>query len=327
MIYDKKWLMRIIAGFGLAGVLIMAWLFYYTRTPNTLVQEQQVIIRPGTSMHHIALALGEHGVVSHPYVFSFLLHISELGKKLKPGEYIFLPGMTPLKAYQKLAAGDTVVHRLTIPEGITTTQILTLIRQAPYLEGDIPTEIEEGALLPETYACNYGDTRESVVRRMQKAMDKTLEELWMKRSAGEVIKTKEEALTIASIVEKETRVEYERKKVASVFINRLQKNMRLQMDPTVIYAITKGKYPLERELSQKDLEIDDAYNTYKYYGLPPGPITNPGRAAIEAALNPEQTENLYFVADGKGGHLFSKTLKEHEKHVRDWRILNAKKGK
>lgn len=327
MIHYKTWYVRLVLVTCILSMTIVGTIIYYIQTPASFTEEQQVIIRPGTSIHQIALSLGEKQVVSHPYLFSFLLHISKLGRKLKPGEYVFIPGITPLKAYQKLARGDTVIHRLTIPEGLMTSQIMAFLGQVSYLEGDLPDDVPEGALLPETYACNYGDTRRDVVQRMRVAMQETLDELWESRSSTLGIKTKEEALIIASIVEKETHVAAERKKVAAVFMNRLKRKMRLQMDPTVIYAITKGKYVLERPLSQKDLEINDPYNTYQYDGLPPGPITNPGRAAIEATLNPEQSENIYFVADGSGGHFFSKTLKEHEAHVSAWRKLNSKKEK
>jgi UPF0755 protein len=322
MSYMKQFLWHAVICSVILILLTVAWMAYYFNASGPLVQERQVIIKRGTSIKNISLLLAEEGVISHPYIFSTILYFSKLGRKLKPGEYIFSPWASPMRIYQKLAAGDTVVHRLTIPEGLMTSQILELIRQAPYLEGELTEEVPEGALLPETYVCNYGDGRNDIVKRMQKAMEHTIDELWEKRTVGDLVKDKEQAIIIASIIEKETRLEAERKRVAAVFINRLKKNMKLQMDPTVIYAITKGKSVLDRSLSQKDLEIDDPYNTYKYVGLPPGPITNPGKAAIEAALNPEATEDIYFVADGTGGHKFAKTLQEHQKNVKQWRKIN-----
>lgn len=322
MLCMKRLFFYVSAIFVIVTFLGIGGAVYYFYQSGPLTQEQKVIIKPGMSIHQIAMELSENKVVSQPYLFSLILHVSKLGRKLRAGEYMFAPLISPQQVYQKLAAGDIVIHRLVIPEGLTTMQIIALVNQEPYLTGEIPDDIKEGELLPETYICNYGDTREEVIMRMRKAMQRTLDELWERRTVGALVKDKSEALIIASIVEKETRLDTERKRVAAVFLNRLKKNMKLQMDPTVIYAITEGKYVLDRQLTQKDLEIDSQYNTYKYIGLPPGPITNPGRAAIEAALNPEITEDLYFVADGTGGHKFAKTLNEHEENVRAWRKLN-----
>jgi UPF0755 protein len=207
-----------------------------------------------------------------------------------------------------------------------------VLEREELLEGAFPADIAQGSLLPETYHYVYGDTRIDMVQRMQKAMTSTLDELWEKRRMDTPITTKEQALILASIVEKETGVAGERPLVASVFVNRLRKGMLLQTDPTVIYAMNKGVNkndglgPLGRRLLSKDLEIDSPYNTYKNAGLPPGPIANPGADSIAAVLDPEKNDYFYFVADGKGGHIFSKTLAEHNANVAKWRKIRKEQG-
>ena len=227
----------------------------------------------------------------------------------------------------KIHDGDVVERRFTIPEGLTSFEIDTIISKIKDIEKtrtDIPAE---GALLPGTYNYKLTETNADVLTRMELAMTQTIDELWETRAGNLPFKTKQEALTLASIVEKETGVAEERKRVAGVFINRLRQNIALQTDPTVIYALTKGqpknegKGPLGRRLLSKDLEIDSPYNTYKYPGLPPGPIANPGRASIEAVLQPEEHNFIYFVADGSGGHIFAATLDEHNKNVAEWRKI------
>jgi UPF0755 protein len=219
-----------------------------------------------------------------------------------------------------LVSGKSVLHRITIPEGLTVRQVLDRIKQEEVLVGDINENILEGYLLPETYFFTYGDKRQMIIDRMHKNMQTTINELWEKRSDNLPFKTKEEALTLASIIEKETGIDSERKKVAAVFINRLKKGMKLQADPTTIYAVTSGKIDLNRSLSKKDLMIESPFNTYYSFGLPPHPIANPGKASIEAALNPASTKDLFFVVSIDGaGHKFSDNLTEHNNNVREYR--------
>jgi UPF0755 protein len=234
----------------------------------------------------------------------------------------------------KLVAGDVVLRQVTIPEGLTTAQVLDLLAGVDGLEGTISMPPSEGSLLPETYDYTLGDTREMLIERMRKGMDSLIAELWPKRAAELPLKSPEEAVILASIVEKETGIPAERPRVAAVFVNRLKRGMPLQSDPTVIYGLTRGKVAsvangegiLGRKLIRADLDLDNPYNTYRILGLPPGPIANPGRASLEAVLNPPATTELYFVADGTGGHAFASTLEEHNRNVARWRKLQNNAG-
>jgi UPF0755 protein len=219
-----------------------------------------------------------------------------------------------------------VIRKLTIPEGLTSTQIRDILAKAEGLSGS-PLTAPEGSLLPETYDYAWGDTRAGLIRRMAAAQRTTLEALWRERQTGLPLTGPREAVILASIVEKETGAASERARVAAVFHNRLRRGMRLQSDPTIIYALTGGKTRLGRNLNRADLAIDHPYNTYRIKGLPPGPIANPGRAALIAVLNPVKSTELYFVADGSGGHAFAKTLKEHNRNVAKWRRLLRRTGK
>jgi peptidoglycan lytic transglycosylase G len=214
-----------------------------------------------------------------------------------------------------------VARRLTVAEGLTVSEIYQLLEDAEGLEGALPPAPPEGSLLPETYFYAYGDRRADLVKRMQRSMQAVLDELWPQRAQGLPFRSRAEAVTLASIVDKETSAEDERDKVAAVFVNRLRRGMRLQADPTVIYALTDGSGRLGRELTRRDWEHESDYNTYLVVGLPPGPIANPGRAAIEAVLNPADVDYLYFVADGSGGHAFARTLDEHNRNVATWRKI------
>jgi len=218
-----------------------------------------------------------------------------------------------------IASGVTLVHRITVPEGLASAEIVTLLMDAEALEGDISEVPPDGALLPETYHFHRGDARTEILDRMRQSMTEALAEAWEKRAENLPLKSPQEALVLAAIVEKETGVDRERALVAGVFVNRLRKGMPLQSDPTVVYGITLGAAPLGRALTRKDLAKPTPYNTYQINGLPPGPIANPGRAALEAAVNPAETEFFYFVADGNGGHAFAKTLAEHNRNVAKWR--------
>ena len=244
---------------------------------------------------------------------------------MRAGEYRFPAGISTDGAIALLASGETVKRRITIAEGLTTGEILGLIGAEEALTGALPAGLGEGSLLPETYYFSYGDARAALVRRIRESMTATLAALWDKRAPGTVLASPEEALVLASIIERETGVASERARISAVFHNRLRQGMRLQSDPTVVYALTLGRAPLDRPLARTDLRIESPYNTYRTHGLPPTPIANPGRASIEAALHPAETDELYFVADGTGGHAFARTFAEHLRNVARWRRIERER--
>lgn len=299
----------------------------YLNGNGPLKQEVSIVIPSGASTMKIAKQLSENKVIEYPGLFALFARISPYSNTLKAGEYSFSEGATPYEVMQKIHSGKVVVRNITIAEGLLTFQVVEIIKDNPVLTGDVPEGIKDGDLLPQTYDYHYGESRAAIIKRMQEAMHKTLDELWNERQEGLPFENKEQALILASIVEKETGIPGERSRVAAVFINRLKIGMRLQTDPSVMYAVTKGESLLGRPLTYKDLEIDSPYNTYKNIGLPPGPIANPGRASIEAVLHPMDTKEIYFVADGTGGHIFSTTLKQHNINVNKWRKIERQMQK
>lgn len=285
-------------------------------SPGPLVENKTVIIPHGTSTREISNLLASNGVISYPLVFRVAAKLVS-GDSLKSGEYEFTSGQSMADIMLIMHEGHSVVHLLTVAEGLTTTDIEALLKNTPALTGDV-AHVAEGSLLPETYRYSYGDSRNSIINRMQKDMQETLNSLWEKRDPAIPLKSAKEAVVLASLIEKETGKAIERPRIAGVFYNRLRTNMRLQSDPTVIYAITLAKGPMSRELVHDDMAFPSPFNTYVSDGLPPEPICNPGRASIEAALHPEQNEFIYFVADGTGGHVFSKDLAQHNQNVTKW---------
>lgn len=312
-------LLAIVAGVVLLG----GWLYFSNQfdRPGRLAEEHTVVLEPGSSAWTIAKTLEREGVVDNRYVFVLGVWSENRAQELRAGEYAFEPAITPRAAMDKLVAGNVVVHRVTVPEGLSSAQIVALINETAALDGTIVETPSEGTLLPETYNYLRGDTRDALLGRMRAAMEEAVSDLWPRRAGDLPFEQPAEAVTLASIVEKETAVPAERPLVAGVFVNRLRKNMPLQSDPTVIYALTKGRTALEQPLTKDDLKTDSPYNTYRHAGLPPGPIANPGRASLAAVLQPAKTDALYFVADGSGGHVFSKTLEEHNRNVARWRKL------
>ena len=290
-----------------------------------LLENKDVVIPKGRSLKQIARILKREGVIESPAIFELGVRASGNTLRVKSGEYNFPRHVSPKLAMDILTDGQTVARRFVAPEGMTSQQLIDLMDKYIGLTGEVKTIPPNGTLLPETYNYAYGDTKESLVQRMQEAMTKTVEELWANRDKTVPFNTIQEAVIMASIVEKETSKSEERPHIASVFLNRLSKKQRLQSDPTVIYAITDGRLDLKRPLTYADLKVNHPYNTYVIYGLPAGPIANPGRKALEAVLNPLQTEDIYFVADGTGGHVFAATYEEHQKNVNRWR--KAKKSK
>ncbi len=314
---------------GLPGAAGMVWwgLNQYHDT-GPAVEDTLVTVPSGASVNRIAAILEQERAIENENLFRLAVRISGRQGDLKAGEYLIEAGSSQKEVLDLLVAGKTFQRAITIPEGLTNHEIVKLINEKEMLGGTAINELPvEGSLLPETYSFVRKEDRSSLINRMQAAMDTAITELWNNRAENLPISEPEEAVILASIVEKETGVSEERARIAGVFINRLRKGMALQSDPTVIYALTlgkhddKGKGPLGRRLLRKDLVVDSPYNTYRYPGLPPGPIANPGRDALAAVLNPEEHDYLYFVANGKGGHFFATTLAEHNRNVSRWRKI------
>lgn len=305
-----------VVGLGIGG-----WVYAEYTRPGPLPQATAVVIPKGAGPGKIADTLSTSGVIGNPDLFTAVVRLTGDDRSLRAGEYMFPAHGSMREVVAVLKSGQTVQRRLTIAEGLTTAEALSVIRAADGLKGEVDPVPGEGELLPETYYYSYGDTRNEMVERMRAAMQKTLEELWALRVSPLPVESPEEALVLASIVEKETGIAEERPRVAAVFINRLRRGMRLQSDPTVVYAVTEGSGALGRRLTSEDLATDSPYNTYRYGGLPPGPIANPGSDSIRAVVDPAVTDELYFVADGSGGHDFSRTLDEHNRKVRRWRKI------
>ncbi len=315
-------------------LLIAAGGFYIYglyENPGPLQSQNNVVIDRGSGVSSIAKKLEGEGVIHSALIFKIATRLTNQQSALKAGEYEFQPRQSMESVLTQIANGDVVVRQITFPEGLTSFEMLRILNGNADLTNNGKNRIEttpaEGALLPDTYRYEVGDTAADIISRMENAMTATLDEAWENRLPDLPVATKEEALILASVIEKETGKPEERRAVAGVFVNRLRKDMMLQTDPTVIYAITKGEHkndgkgPLGRRLLSKDLQIDSPYNTYKYTGLPPTPICNPGKASIKAALNPEKNDYIFFVADGTGGHIFAKTLKDHNRNVAEWRKI------
>lgn len=318
LIFTTLFFSVLAAAIGVGGFL---WFKQAYFGPGPSATDRILVIERGTSVMSIATALEREGVVRDALVFQYGSRFFSTGKPLRAGEFKFPAHASAAAVVDILQNADPVVHRVTIAEGLSSIQIVDLLRDEPALEGDIDNIPAEGTLLPETYHFYRGETRISMLQRAERAMSETLQKLWIGRANDLPISTPREAVILASIVEKETSLADERPLVGSVFVNRLRIGMRLQSDPTVVYGITNGAGSLGRPLTRDDLEAPTPYNTYQIKGLPPGPIANPGRASIAAVLNPAVSKYLYFVADGSGGHAFSETLDEHNQNVRQWRKL------
>ncbi len=293
--------------------------------PGPLTRETAVVIPKGGDPGEIARILQGAGVIADSMVFRWGARLTGRDRAMRAGEYAFPAAVSMDGAIALLTGGATVERRLTVAEGLTTNQVLGLVAAADGLAGGVPRSPGEGVLLPETYFFSYGDGRARLVERMRQAMTETLDELWPLRAPKLAVATPFEALVLASIIEKETALDSERARISAVFHNRLRRRMRLQSDPTVAYAIAGGGGPLDRALTRRDIAVASPYNTYKVRGLPPGPIANPGRASIKAALHPGGGAELYFVADGSGGHVFARTLIEHNRNVASWRRVQRRR--
>jgi UPF0755 protein len=290
-------------------------------TPGPLTADKVVNIPRGLGIRDIADLLQREGVIDQPWVFIGGVMVLKARGDLKHGEYQFAKGASLTDVVTTIIENKVVQHSLTIPEGLTSEQIVAKLLETETLSGQIKESPREGTLLPETYKFTRGMTREQIIQRMQQAHRRLLQEVWEHRMSDLPIKTPEQLVILASIVEKETGRPDERSRVASVFVNRLKSKMRLQSDPTIIYGLTGGKGSLGRPIMKSEIEQPTPYNTYAIDGLPPGPIANPGRASLEAAANPARTKDLYFVADGSGGHVFSETYEQHQKNVARLRAI------
>ncbi len=312
------------------AVIAAGGLLYWGKTrfeePGPLVQDRTVIIPAGSGLDTIATLLKRNGVISEAWVFSTGVRIYKHAGKLKAGEYLFKAGDSMATVMDTIVQGKAILHSVTIPEGLTSKQIVDRLMAEDLLVGAIDEIPAEGSLLPETYKYTRGTTRQQMLKKMERAHDRAVKEIWARRVEDLPIKTPEEMVILASIVEKETGKADERSRVASVFINRLKKGMRLDSDPTILYGLYGGDaWTKARTLKRSELNKENPYSTYQIKGLPPGPIANPGRAALEAVVNPSRTNDLYFVADGTGGHVFAETLDDHNRNVGKWREIEKKR--
>jgi UPF0755 protein len=321
----------ILGAFATVAAGLAVWLYGSFQRPYPDGKAATVVVPRGAGVDEIAQLLAQNGVIQDKIVFSLGVRLTEMAGRLRAGEYAFPAGASPRAIMDQMVAGKVVMHRLTIPEGLTTSQIIALIDKADALSGSVTDKPGEGALMPDTYYYVRSETREALVARMEKAMREALDSLWAQRKPETLLESPEQALILASLVEGETGVADERPMVAGVFVNRLRRNMKLQSDVTVAYGVAKREgrpgTVLSRPLNRQDLATPDPYNTYLNEGLPPGPINNPGRSAIAAAINPASTDALYFVADGTGGHTFSRTLDEHNRAVARLRQIERERAR
>jgi UPF0755 protein len=306
----------------LAAAVAGAW--YWERQNFTAPGPSQkytvVLVRPGDHVVTIARHLADAGVVRNADLFRVGLRLRNLHTTLKAGEFMFPPHASMASVAGIIASGRSIQHKQTVAEGLTSEMVVRLLEANPVLVGAAGAVPAEGTLLPETYLFTRGTTRAELIARMKAAQAKLLAQLWPARARDLPLRTPQEAVTLASMVEKETSIPEERRHIAGVFVNRLRLGMRLQSDPTIIYDITGG-YPLGRGIRQSELERASPHNTYAIDGLPPSPICNPGKDAIAAVLDPAATRDLYFVADGSGGHAFSETQAGQNRNVTNWRRI------
>lgn len=320
-----KWRVTIPAFFLLMAFGFIAGDFFFFYKAGPLTGEQAVLIQRGASLKSVTDLLAAEGVIEVPSTFYWTARLSGAAGDIRAGEFMVPAGASQAEVLKILKEGEAILHKITFPEGLSSRQVVDLLNASLVLVGAVTEIPPEGVLLPETYMFPRGSTKEEILMEMRANQADVLAELWEKHASSAPSLTAEEILTLASIVEEETALSIERPLIAAVFLNRLKTRMRLQSDPTVIYGLTGG-YPLGRPIRQSELEGDTPYNTYVHYGLPPGPISNPGRAAIEAVFNPANSKALYFVADGSGGHVFADTLEEHNENVKKWRKFQRENG-
>ena len=313
----------------IVGVAAFYYMLSTFQAPGPLEANTHFMVKAGNGLAEIANDLERNGIISDARVFRYVsaTYLRD-GGTLKAGEYDIKANASMKEIMELLESGKSILYSIVLPEGLTVRQMMLRLAENAVLEGELPSEIPpEGSLRPDTYKFSRGTERAEIIQQMRVAQQKLIDQIWEKRDPDLPLKTKEEFVTLASIVERETGKDDERAHVASVFLNRLQKGMRLQSDPTIIYGLFGGDgKPADRPIYRSDLQKETPYNTYVIKGLPPGPIANPGRAALEAVANPWRTKDLYFVADGSGGHAFAETLEEHNANVRRWRRLEAERA-
>ncbi|MBR0776143.1 endolytic transglycosylase MltG [Bradyrhizobium diazoefficiens] len=321
----------VVVGNAIITLLLIAMIgagavYYYGRqvleAPGPLAEDKIVNIPQRAGKRDIAETLNREGVTDvNPWVFIASVAALKASSDLKPGEYAFQKNASLRDVIATIVEGKVVQHAVTIAEGLTSEQIVARLSDNEIFTGSVREVPREGTLLPETYKFPRGTTREQVIQRMQQAHKRVLAEIWERRSQDLPVKSPEQLVTLASIVEKETGKPDERSRVAAVFVNRLKQKIKLQSDPTIIYGLVGGKGTLGRPIKRSEITQPSPYNTYVIEGLPPGPISNPGRASLEAAANPARTRDLYFVADGTGGHAFTETYDAHQKNVAKLRAM------
>lgn len=310
----------------LIAALIAAWSVFYAPGPQAREGESTIVTLPsGAGVNAIAANLKAAGVIRSTDMFKAAATLTGADRRLRAGEYEVPSGASLRSVIILLVDGKVVRHYVTLPEGWSSAQAVDILMRQPLLTGPVDETPEEGSLWPETYEISRGETRAAVIARMRRARDENLERLWATRGPNSVVRTREEAVILASIVEKETGIAAERPRVAAVFSNRLRSGMRLESDPTIVYGITQGR-PLGRGLRRSEIDRHTDWNTYQIDGLPPTPIANPGGDAIAAVLNPPVSDELFFVADGTGGHVFARTYPEHLANVARWRAIERQRA-
>jgi UPF0755 protein len=310
----------LVAIVGLAALILGKQRF---ETPGPLPADKIVNIPHGSGIRDIADVLQREGVIDQPWVFIGGVLALKAREDLKAGEYQFSAHASLRDVVATIVDGKVVAHQISLPEGLTSEQIVARLLQDDILTGNIKEIPREGSLLPDTYNFTRGISREQIIQRMQTAQQRLVKEVWDRHSPDLPLKTPEQLVILASLVEKETAKPEERTRVAAVFVNRLKQRMRLQSDPTIIYGLVGGRGTLGRPIMKSEIDQPTPYNTYQIDGLPPGPICNPGRASLEAAANPARTRELYFVADGAGGHVFAENYDQHQKNVTRLRLFET----
>jgi len=313
-------LLLVAAGVVGAGIAVVS---NQSKAPGPLTSDRALIIPKESGLTEIAELLQREGLIEHPLSFRIAAVVSGDWHRLKAGEYLFKARVSPQEILDIISSGKVVEHSITIPEGLTSEQIVERLRENDLLTGEIAQVPKEGSILPDTYRFPRGFSRQAIIDRMARDQRVVLARIWERRPADLPIKTPQDLVVLASIVEKETGRADERPRVAGVFINRLNQKMRLQSDPTIVYGLVGGKGTLGRPIQRNEITQATPYNTYVIPGLPPGPIANPGRAAMEAVVNHSRTRELYFVADGTGGHVFAETLDQHNRNVSRWRQIET----
>lgn len=308
------------AGVVGAGIAIVS---NQSKAPGPLASDRVLIIPKDSGLTEIAELLQREGLIEHPLSFRIATIIGGDWHKLQAGEYLFKARVSAQEILGIISSGKVVEHSITVPEGLTSEQIVARLRDNELLTGEITQVPKEGSILPDTYRFPRGFSRQAIIDRMARDQRVVLNRVWERRPADLPIKTPQDLVILASIVEKETGRADERPRVAGVFINRLNQKMKLQSDPTIVYGIVGGKGTLGRPIQRNEITQATPYNTYVITGLPPGPIANPGRAAMEAVVNHSRTKELYFVADGSGGHAFAETLDQHNRNVGRWRQIET----